>query len=377
MISQSRLLGRIANQVGSSRAVYWIALAAILFVLMAAGSATPAQAQGSCFIYYSGRLSLYFSRGSFLSGEYQGYNSSDCTNPYDNKHSTSGGGWVRVDSRDEAKRICDSRSGYTDTNPSRANNEGGVFYRCGKGSGKDDDSKSTKNGSSGSSSNSRKGRSAGASPSATPPPGPPTGITIQETGLKVSATLGLESGIQFQRLDAGGIGIQSVIDMGLLDAVDVWGTIGGKYEVCFPQAGAIIFLDASSSPRASSSIAYFTRDGYTCAEESRAGTIVLVASSSSAASPSSAASASPVPSSRASTEMSSPLANCQVTTLYNLNLRNAPNGNVIHAVIPYQTTLPATARTSGWFKVTYDGREGWASGRYLATYGACSIGSIT
>ncbi len=120
-----------------------------------------------------------------------------------------------------------------------------------------------------------------------PLPTPSTGDRLLKTGILVNAVDGLNSGIQFQRLDASGIGIQAVIDMGLLNAVDVWGTIGVKYKVCFPQAGAI------------------------------------------------------------------------------------------HAVIPYQTTLPATARASGWFKVTYDAREGWASGRYLATYEACRIGSIT
>ena len=104
-----------------------------------------------------------------------------------------------------------------------------------------------------------------------------TGVLLnKETGLQLSAVNGLYSGIQFQRVSPAGVGKQSVLDLGYLDAVDVWAIIGDGYEVCFPQPGQIIFLDAATAPRTVTTIEYFTRDGYTCAFMDRAGTMVLV-----------------------------------------------------------------------------------------------------
>ena len=104
-----------------------------------------------------------------------------------------------------------------------------------------------------------------------------TGVLLnQKTDLQLFAVNGLYSGIQFQRVPPAGVGIQSVLDLGYLDAVDVWANIGDGYGVCFPQLGQIIFLDAATSPRTVTTIQYFTRDGYTCAFMDRAGTVVLV-----------------------------------------------------------------------------------------------------
>ena len=111
-----------------------------------------------------------------------------------------------------------------------------------------------------------------------PPPDPrPTGVILNEdTDLQLSAFNGLGSGIEFQRLDAGGIGIQSLLDLGCLDAVDVWSNIGDGYEVCFPQSGHIVFLDAAGMPRMPELGEPYTRDGYTCVSYARAGTVVLL-----------------------------------------------------------------------------------------------------
>ena len=106
---------------------------------------------------------------------------------------------------------------------------------------------------------------------------------MRDTGLLVSAVYGLRSGIQCRRVDAAGVGNQSVKDLGVLDAVDVWGNIGLGYELCFPQLGRIIFLDAATSPRSVIDIKYGIRDGFTCASMDRAGTVVLVSAPVTAA----------------------------------------------------------------------------------------------
>ena len=50
-----------------------------------------------------------------------------------------------------------------------------------------------------------------------------TGVLLnQKTDLQLFAVNGLYSGIQFQRVPPAGVGIQSVLDLGYLDAVDVW-----------------------------------------------------------------------------------------------------------------------------------------------------------
>jgi SH3-like domain-containing protein len=73
----------------------------------------------------------------------------------------------------------------------------------------------------------------------------------------------------------------------------------------------------------------------------------------------------------------SSLTNCQITTWYRLNLRNAPNGAEILLIVPHQVQLASTARTPDWFKVTYKGIEGWLAARYLGAYENCRAENIT
>ena len=94
---------------------------------------------------------------------------------------------------------------------------------------------------------------------------------VRDTDLVLSAVDGLRSGIQCRRVDGAGVGNKAVLDQGMLDAVDVWGNIGRGYEVCYPQLGRIIFLDASTSPRSVVNADYSIRGGFTCASQDRAG----------------------------------------------------------------------------------------------------------
>ena len=92
-------------------------------------------------------------------------------------------------------------------------------------------------------------------PAPTPMPTPTpqiaaTHIALQaSTGMTFRTAYGLDSGIYFRQLDGAGIGVQSLIDAGFIDAVDVYGYVEQGAEVCFPQVGQVVFLDASASPR--------------------------------------------------------------------------------------------------------------------------------
>ncbi len=98
----------------------------------------------------------------------------------------------------------------------------------------------------------------------------------QATGIAVHATYGLTSGVQCQRLDGGGIGVQAIVDGGFIDAVDIWGYVEQGVEVCFPQAGELLFLDARTMPRAIAPLAATVVNGMTCGAIETPGSIVLM-----------------------------------------------------------------------------------------------------
>ena len=101
---------------------------------------------------------------------------------------------------------------------------------------------------------------------------------LSQFGIAVHATYGLASGVQCQRLDGGGIGIQSIVEAGFIEAVDIWGYVEQGVEVCFPQAGRLLFLDARTMPRAITPLESTVVDGMTCASIASPGSIVLMPS---------------------------------------------------------------------------------------------------
>ena len=205
-------------------------------------------------------------------------------------------------------------------------------------------------------------------------------------GVQVSAALGTNSGIQFQRFDHYAVGIQSVVDMGVLDLVDVWGNATQYFEVCFPQAGKVIFLDAATSPRTVVDVSNFKRDGKSCAAMNRAGTMVLVESSVQSSATDQAIAQSFIDSTTDPVDSAISLASCEVTPQHHLNLRDEPWGEIL-TVVPKNTTVTATARTQSWFKVVYsepdiegsdnednnaEPIEGWIAAWLSETDGDCS-----
>ena len=117
-------------------------------------------------------------------------------------------------------------------------------------------------------------------PTATPQPDYGASYTAlqTETGMIFEAAYGLDSGVHFRQLDGAGIGVQSIIDAGYLAALDVYGYVEQGVEVCFPQIGRVIFLDARTMPRAIVPLESTVRDGMTCVSISSPGSLVLLPS---------------------------------------------------------------------------------------------------
>ena len=104
-----------------------------------------------------------------------------------------------------------------------------------------------------------------------------THIALQtSTGMTFRPAFGLDSGVYFRQLDGAGIGVQSLIDAGFIDAVDVYGYAEQGVEVCFPHVGRVIFLDANTSPRAMAPLASTVVNGQTCVSIDSPGSLVLL-----------------------------------------------------------------------------------------------------
>ncbi len=117
-------------------------------------------------------------------------------------------------------------------------------------------------------------------PTLTPTPRPAYGasyVALQTaTGMTFEAAYGLDSGVHFRQLDGAGIGIQSIIDAGYLAALDVYGYVEQGVEVCFPQIGRVLFLDARTMPRAITPLESTVRNGMTCVSINSPGSLVLM-----------------------------------------------------------------------------------------------------
>lgn len=82
----------------------------------------------------------------------------------------------------------------------------------------------------------------------------------------------------FQRIDADGIGIKSIVDQNPIDAIDVWGpgaSTGG--EVCFHGTqGRLIYLDARTSPRQPSNLSTYLVGNTICGRMPGPGSVVYL-----------------------------------------------------------------------------------------------------
>lgn len=80
------------------------------------------------------------------------------------------------------------------------------------------------------------------------------------------------------------VGDASVVKMGVIQAIDVFGMAGGTSEpffnasvkVCLSGSGRLFYLDATTAPRQLSQLSTVPEAGYTCGQIANAGTVVLV-----------------------------------------------------------------------------------------------------
>ena len=202
-----------------------------------------------------------------------------------------------------------------------------------------------------------------ATPAHTPTPKPRicTGMALQLQGYRITTRYGLCSGIQVRQVGTDAIGIQSILDAGFIDAVDVWGYAEQGVEVCIPangRTGVLIFVDSNTTPRVITPLQSTLSDGFICASVSGPGNIVFVESWEGAP--------EPVPAAASATA----LQGCMVTATAALNFRDGPDGDIIGAV-PYNASLTAIARADGWFQVDNNGVTGWISADYVTVSGDC------
>lgn len=226
-------------------------------------------------------------------------------------------------------------------------------------------------------------------------------------------------GVQCQQVSGGGIGVQSILDMGVVEAVDVWGSMDITAEVCFSGSGSVTFLDATESPRMEMPLDYAMRDGMTCVDIMHPGTVVLMPSmmmdSMDATDGLEGVMGLPglgemdkmdamddmdkmdgmddmdamdkmddmdsmemmddmdamnYAMMKDSMDVMVVLIGCEVTPRYNVNFRAEPGGEIL-GVIAAPTTKSASARTPNWFKVEHREQTGWITAHYVDEEGNC------
>lgn len=164
------------------------------------------------------------------------------------------------------------------------------------------------------------------------------------------------------------IGVQTVIDMGVIHAVDVFNAgdaaFPQQFSVCLAGVGDLVFLDAAGIPRVPQPMVSFPVNGFTCGTVTTDGTLVLVHASGMTVAP---------PPAISTLEPSSFVLNgCRVTTTNILNLRaEASADGAVITQVPYNLTLNATERQGEWIKVIFESGQGWLNAGYLQLEGLC------
>lgn len=185
---------------------------------------------------------------------------------------------------------------------------------------------------------------------------------IPNEGFGVYCRILVDQGVYIR--NPGEIGIEAVINLGVIHAVDVYSPAGTDItgaSICLKGAGRMIFLNAADAPRVPVNMQTVFTDGYTCAVIPYYGTLVLAGTLDSGGS-----SADQVQ------VVSTPLANCRVTTTHPVRLRTLPGlDSRMITMLPDQMTLTATARTAEWFRVIYLAGQGWVSAQYVEPRGDC------
>jgi hypothetical protein len=163
------------------------------------------------------------------------------------------------------------------------------------------------------------------------------------------------------------IGIQSILDLGVLHAVNLVGMGPGgtptmqfnpPLTICLRGTGDILFVSASDLTRTIQRPSAVQSGDIRCVTIGEPGLLVMVNQPG-------------FPPSESTTSVI--ITVCQVTTTdAPLNLRAEPNTHSqVYAKLPYDITLAATEFVPGWYKVIYLDGQGWVSADFVRTTGAC------
>jgi hypothetical protein len=168
-----------------------------------------------------------------------------------------------------------------------------------------------------------------------------------------------------------------VLDRTVIHAVEVFALTTGdplvsvtKFNhpiiICLQGQGTMLYRDANTvagQKRSLVELPSYMQGGFTCVSMPNAGTIILVAGAPSHTINSSGG-AGPV--------NAQALDLCTVTTQAIVNLRQSPDGtSSVLGLVPYQTTLKATARQGDFLQVIYGDHQGWLNAQYLSFDGYC------
>ena len=207
-----------------------------------------------------------------------------------------------------------------------------------------------------------------------PEPGPVTTPEPVATAEPVSATpvppscsslpshitvTGASSGTECRILDQSGVGNQTIIDGGMIYALDIYGAVSTPVTACFQHDNsAVILLDAANTPRNIVPLRTWTASGHECALVDRPGSAVLM--------PIGFFTSGAIP------EPIWDLSDCSVTTTDILNLRQGPGSSTsIVANVLNDETLTADQKATHYYRVNYYGIVGWLSADYLSFNGTC------
>lgn len=155
------------------------------------------------------------------------------------------------------------------------------------------------------------------------------------------------------------VGNMELSERGFIDAVDVWSFVPDGVEVCFRNAGSLVFLDADYAPRMVMELEAHDRDGMTCGTIDREGTVVLLNSA-----------AQPVENDSLLFDPI-PLSDCQIKLTETLYLRAAPGGEII-GLVWLNSEVPVFEINGYWYKVEFEGTTGYVSRYYRKVlWGSC------
>ncbi len=168
--------------------------------------------------------------------------------------------------------------------------------------------------------------------------------------------IGVGASVQCQAVGTAGVGRTDLFELGVAEAVDIWGLLTYSIDVCFSQSGYLVFLDSAYAPRMLMPLLSYTLDGMTCGRINRPGTVVLLHEPMMFDKP--LIFDEPIVPS-----ITIPVNNCVIKLVETLFLRAAPDGEII-GLVWQNSEVPVYEINGDWYKVEFEGVTGYISRLY-------------